>query len=148
MGLTHIDIMSIVNSKSPVALHSPDAQLSQLTILKCNFHFFFQDDPLSSLDNEVGSHVFEQCVRQMLLKSNRSIILVTQQLQLIREADYVSAVVGMCRYVGILSGCANRCASCAPLARQQHFIFKFSQLSLSLCLTANCPVFFGGVTFS
>ncbi|XP_017856779.1 PREDICTED: ATP-binding cassette sub-family C member Sur [Drosophila arizonae] len=47
------------------------------------------DDPLSSLDNEVGSHVFEQCVRQMLLKSNRTIILVTQQLQLIKEADYL-----------------------------------------------------------
>lgn len=33
-----------------------------------------------------------------------------------------------CRAV-VLSGCANRCASCGPLARQ-HFIFKFSQLPL------------------
>ncbi|XP_033249469.1 ATP-binding cassette sub-family C member Sur isoform X2 [Drosophila miranda] len=47
------------------------------------------DDPLSSLDNEVGSQIFQRCVSQMLLKSNRTFILVTQQLNLIKEADYV-----------------------------------------------------------
>ncbi|SPP85605.1 ATP-binding cassette sub-family C member Sur [Drosophila guanche] len=47
------------------------------------------DDPLSSLDNEVGDHIFQRCVRHMLQKSNRTFILVTQQLQLIKEADYV-----------------------------------------------------------
>lgn len=47
----------------------------------------------------------------MLLKSNRTIILVTQQLQLIKEADYVSR----------------------PLGARQHFIFKFLSAD-------NCPV--------
>ncbi|EDV32266.2 uncharacterized protein Dana_GF14135 [Drosophila ananassae] len=47
------------------------------------------DDPLASLDNEVGDHIFEQCIRQMLQKSNRTFILVTQQLHRIKEAEYL-----------------------------------------------------------
>ncbi|KAH8410623.1 hypothetical protein KR009_007046 [Drosophila setifemur] len=47
------------------------------------------DDPLASLDNEVGDHIFEQCVRQMLQKSNRTYILVTQKLQRVKEAEYI-----------------------------------------------------------
>nr|XP_043068593.1 ATP-binding cassette sub-family C member Sur [Drosophila bipectinata] len=47
------------------------------------------DDPLASLDNEVGDHIFEHCIRQMLQKSNRTFILVTQQLHRIKEAEYL-----------------------------------------------------------
>ncbi|KAH8255681.1 hypothetical protein KR038_008446 [Drosophila bunnanda] len=47
------------------------------------------DDPLASLDNEVGDHIFQHCVRQMLQKSNRTFILVTQQLHRIKEAEYL-----------------------------------------------------------
>ncbi|XP_022222546.2 ATP-binding cassette sub-family C member Sur isoform X2 [Drosophila obscura] len=47
------------------------------------------DDPLSSLDNEVGDHIFQHCVSHMLLKSNRTFILVTPKLHHIKEADYV-----------------------------------------------------------
>ncbi|KAH8249165.1 hypothetical protein KR032_006949 [Drosophila birchii] len=47
------------------------------------------DDPLASLDNEVGDHIYEHCVRQMLQKSNRTFILVTQQLHRIKEAEYL-----------------------------------------------------------
>ncbi|XP_050319801.1 LOW QUALITY PROTEIN: ATP-binding cassette sub-family C member Sur [Bactrocera neohumeralis] len=47
------------------------------------------DDPFSSLDNEVARHIFEQSVQRMLLKAKRTVILVTQQLQLTRHADYL-----------------------------------------------------------
>ncbi|XP_037710283.1 ATP-binding cassette sub-family C member Sur [Drosophila subpulchrella] len=50
------------------------------------------DDPLASLDNEVGEHIFQHCIRQMLEKSNRTFILVTQQLHRIREAEYLIAI--------------------------------------------------------
>ncbi|XP_044315367.1 ATP-binding cassette sub-family C member Sur isoform X2 [Drosophila rhopaloa] len=50
------------------------------------------DDPLASLDNEVGEHIFQHCIRQMLQKSNRTFILVTQQLQRIKEAEYLIAI--------------------------------------------------------
>lgn len=49
-----------------------------------------KDDPFSSLDNEVARHIFEQSVQRMLLKAKRTVILVTQQLQLTEQADYVS----------------------------------------------------------
>ncbi|XP_043649909.1 ATP-binding cassette sub-family C member Sur isoform X2 [Drosophila teissieri] len=50
------------------------------------------DDPLASLDNEVGEHIFEHCIREMLQKSNRTFILVTQQLHRIKEAEYLIAI--------------------------------------------------------
>ncbi|KAH8351886.1 hypothetical protein KR084_000433 [Drosophila pseudotakahashii] len=50
------------------------------------------DDPLASLDNEVGEHIFQHCIRQMLEKSNRTFILVTQQLHRIKEAEYLIAI--------------------------------------------------------
>ncbi|XP_016965404.2 ATP-binding cassette sub-family C member Sur isoform X2 [Drosophila biarmipes] len=50
------------------------------------------DDPLASLDNEVGEHIFQHCIREMLEKSNRTFILVTQQLHRIKEAEYLIAI--------------------------------------------------------
>lgn len=50
----------------------------------------FKDDPLSSLDNEVARHIFEQSIKKMLLKANRTVILVTQQLNLVQQAHNVS----------------------------------------------------------
>ncbi|XP_051858147.1 ATP-binding cassette sub-family C member Sur isoform X1 [Drosophila albomicans] len=78
------------------------------------------DDPLSSLDNEVGNHVFEQCVRQMLLKSNRSIILVTQQLQLVKEADYL---------IVMKDGRLQACGSYKDIElKQPHIIAKWNSI--------------------
>uniref|UniRef100_A0A1A9WKE0 Uncharacterized protein n=1 Tax=Glossina brevipalpis TaxID=37001 RepID=A0A1A9WKE0_9MUSC len=47
------------------------------------------DDPFSSLDSKVAHHIFEQSIKKMLSKANRTVILVTQQLQLIHQADYL-----------------------------------------------------------
>lgn len=48
------------------------------------------DDPLSSLDNEVGKSIIENCIKKLLLRYNRTILLVTQKLNLIYNADFVS----------------------------------------------------------
>lgn len=54
------------------------------------------DDALSALDNEVGLFVFENTIKKMLIRYKRTTILVTQKLQLINSADYVSI-----SYIGI-----------------------------------------------
>lgn len=51
------------------------------------------DDPLSSLDNEVGKFIFENCIKKMLLRYRRTTILVTQKLQLVNLGDYVSLIM-------------------------------------------------------
>ncbi|XP_053691966.1 ATP-binding cassette sub-family C member Sur [Sabethes cyaneus] len=50
------------------------------------------DDPLSSLDNEVGKFVFDHGIRRMLRRQKRTVIMVTQSLQLLFSADYIIAM--------------------------------------------------------
>uniref|UniRef100_A0A182T5E5 ABC transporter domain-containing protein n=1 Tax=Anopheles maculatus TaxID=74869 RepID=A0A182T5E5_9DIPT len=47
------------------------------------------DDPLSALDNEVAMDVFENGVHRMLARQKRTIILVTQKMQLVHRADNI-----------------------------------------------------------
>jgi hypothetical protein len=44
----------------------------------------------SSLDNEVVGFVYEKCIKELVAKYQRTIILVTQKTQLVYSADYVS----------------------------------------------------------
>ncbi|XP_070711624.1 ATP-binding cassette sub-family C member 4-like [Pempheris klunzingeri] len=48
---------------------------------------YLLDDPLSAVDAEVGRHLFEQCICGLL--KNKSRVLVTHQLQYLREADQI-----------------------------------------------------------
>lgn len=48
-----------------------------------------QDDPLSALDVHVGAHLFEEGIKGILLKENRTVILVTHQVQYLDQADKV-----------------------------------------------------------
>jgi len=45
------------------------------------------DDPLSAVDQHVGSHIFEQCIRGFL--ADRTVVLVTHQLQYLQHCDRV-----------------------------------------------------------
>ncbi|XP_077868176.1 ATP-binding cassette sub-family C member 9-like [Saccoglossus kowalevskii] len=47
------------------------------------------DDSLSALDVHVGEHVMEKAILGFLLGSNRTVILVTHQLQYLKHADQV-----------------------------------------------------------
>ncbi|XP_055301236.1 ATP-binding cassette sub-family C member Sur isoform X3 [Sitodiplosis mosellana] len=47
------------------------------------------DDPLSSLDNEVSKWIFDNSIKNMLLKHQRTVILVTQKTNLVHHSDYI-----------------------------------------------------------
>ena len=53
---------------------------------------YLLDDPLSAVDNKVGKHIFEKCIRGLL--SDRLKILVTHQLQYTNKADYIVVLKG------------------------------------------------------
>ena len=48
---------------------------------------YLLDDPLSAVDAKVGKHIFEKCISGVL--SNKIRILVTHQLQHLKNADYI-----------------------------------------------------------
>ena len=48
---------------------------------------YLLDDPLSAVDTHVGKHLFEDCVSSFL--ANKTRILVTHQLQYLRDADHI-----------------------------------------------------------
>lgn len=49
-----------------------------------------QDDVFASLDNEVVGFIYEKCIRALVSRYQRTIILVTQKTQLVYSADHVS----------------------------------------------------------
>lgn len=52
-----------------------------------NADIYLLDDPLSAVDAHVAKHLFEQCIQQYL--KDKTIILVTHQIQFIKGADLV-----------------------------------------------------------
>ncbi|XP_070557454.1 ATP-binding cassette sub-family C member 8-like [Ptychodera flava] len=50
------------------------------------------DDPLAALDVHVGSHVLYEGIINLLLRENRTVLLVTHQLQYLNYADKVIAM--------------------------------------------------------
>ncbi|XP_046746906.1 ATP-binding cassette sub-family C member 4-like [Diprion similis] len=48
---------------------------------------YLLDDPLSGVDSRVGNHLFKECIQKFL--KNKTRILVTHQLQYLRQADAV-----------------------------------------------------------
>ncbi|XP_017767068.1 PREDICTED: ATP-binding cassette sub-family C member Sur [Eufriesea mexicana] len=54
------------------------------------------DDPLSALDHQVGQQIFDQGVRKLLLRSGRTVIMVTHRLELLSTAHQVIVMDG-CR---------------------------------------------------
>ncbi|XP_072038843.1 ATP-binding cassette sub-family C member 9-like [Amphiura filiformis] len=47
------------------------------------------DDPLSALDAHVGKHLFQEGIAEFLLQSQRTVILVTHQIQYLDKADWI-----------------------------------------------------------
>ncbi|KAI9004612.1 hypothetical protein BC832DRAFT_531702 [Gaertneriomyces semiglobifer] len=57
------------------------------------------DDPLSAVDTKVGRQLFSECIRGAL--KDRAVVLVTHQLQFVRECDQVLVLEGgRCSGVG------------------------------------------------
>ena len=63
---------------------------------------YLLDDPLSAVDAAVGKHLFNRCIKRFL--ANRIRILVSHQLQFLKQTDYVivlgnGAIVQECKYI-------------------------------------------------
>jgi ABC-type transport system involved in cytochrome bd biosynthesis, ATPase and permease components len=52
-----------------------------------NADIYLMDDPLSAVDTHVGKHLFQECIKRHLRHKTR--ILVTHQLQYVKDADLV-----------------------------------------------------------
>ncbi|KAJ1555144.1 Multidrug resistance-associated protein 4, partial [Nowakowskiella sp. JEL0078] len=63
------------------------ARLSLARAVYYNADIYLLDDPLSAVDTKVGRHIFENCINGIL--RNKARLLVTHQLQFIRDCDKV-----------------------------------------------------------
>ena len=48
---------------------------------------YLLDDPLSAVDTHVGTHLYEECIRDYL--NSKTVVLVTHQLQYLTHADHI-----------------------------------------------------------
>lgn len=55
------------------------------------------DDPLSAVDTHVGKHLFQKCIKQYL--ENKTRILVTHQLQFMKQADLIVVMSNVSKHV-------------------------------------------------
>lgn len=65
--------------------------LARAVYRKADIYLF--DDPLSAVDANVGTHLFEQCINEFL--GNKTRILVTHQLQHMKDADHLVVLRGV-----------------------------------------------------
>jgi len=57
---------------------------------------YLLDDPLSAVDTHVGRHLFDKCINDYL--KNKTRILVTHQLQYLKQCNYVIILNNVCKY--------------------------------------------------
>ncbi|EGC37940.1 hypothetical protein DICPUDRAFT_76449 [Dictyostelium purpureum] len=62
-------------------------RISLARALYSNSDCFIMDEPLSAVDPEVGSYLFNNCIQGMM--ANKTRILVTHQIQFIPNADHI-----------------------------------------------------------
>ncbi|XP_006882637.1 PREDICTED: ATP-binding cassette sub-family C member 11 [Elephantulus edwardii] len=77
------------------------------------------DDPLSAVDAHVGKHIFEECMKKMLL--GKTIILVTHQLQYLEFCDQIILLEeGKIREAGTHDELVQRKGKYAQLIQKMH----------------------------
>ncbi|KAF9405220.1 Multidrug resistance-associated protein 5, partial [Podila epigama] len=65
-------------------------QKQRVSLARAVYHksdIVLMDDPLSAVDQNVGKHIFDQCIRGYL--SDRTVIIVTHQLQYLHRCDKI-----------------------------------------------------------
>lgn len=65
-------------------------QKARINLARCIYKkadIYLLDDPLSAVDTNVGKHLYDNCIRGFL--SNKICILVTHQLQYLKNADKI-----------------------------------------------------------
>ncbi|XP_043605687.1 ATP-binding cassette sub-family C member Sur isoform X3 [Bombus pyrosoma] len=74
-------------------------QKQRITIARALYNdadVVIMDDPLSALDHQVAQQIFDQGIRKLLLRSGRTVIMVTHRLELLSTAHQVVVMDG-CR---------------------------------------------------
>ncbi|EFA82194.1 hypothetical protein PPL_04616 [Heterostelium album PN500] len=68
-------------------------QRQRISLARClysNADAYVMDEPLSAVDAEVGKHLFDHCIQEMMGDKTR--VLVTHQLQFIPSADHIVVI--------------------------------------------------------
>ena len=79
------------------------ARVSLARAIYADADIYLLDDPLSAVDAKVGKHLFDRCIKEILDKRIR--ILVTHQLQFLKQTDYVIKLEnGLIVYKGAYDG--------------------------------------------
>ncbi|KAI1287409.1 ATP-binding cassette sub-family C member 4 [Halotydeus destructor] len=78
---------TLVGEKGVTLSGGQKARITLARAIYDDADIFFLDDPLSAVDTAVADHLFHRCVMEHL--AGRTRILVTHQIQFIREADLV-----------------------------------------------------------
>lgn len=66
--------------------------LARAIYRKADIYLF--DDPLSAVDAHVGRHIFDECITEFLAGENKICVLVTHQLQYLRNVNHVLLMNG------------------------------------------------------
>ena len=66
------------------------ARVSLARAVYANRDIVLMDDPLSAVDTKVGRHMFDEAIMGLL--SSKLRVLVTHQLQYVRQADLILAL--------------------------------------------------------
>ncbi|KAI2800289.1 Multidrug resistance-associated protein 4 [Blomia tropicalis] len=75
------------------------ARISLARALYTDSDCYLLDDPLSAVDASVAKHIFERCIMEYL--RHKCVILVTHQLQFIKQADQIIVMKdGACHAIG------------------------------------------------
>jgi ATP-binding cassette subfamily C (CFTR/MRP) protein 4 len=67
-------------------------QKARISLARAVYHdsdVYLLDDPLSAVDPKVANHMFRKCIKGYLQKQGRTVVLVTHQLQFLKEADKI-----------------------------------------------------------
>lgn len=82
--------LSIVGERGTTLSGGQKARLGLARAIYKEADIYLLDDPLSAVDTHVGKQLFQECIRTFL--KDKTVILVTHQLQYIRTADRLMLV--------------------------------------------------------
>jgi ABC-type multidrug transport system fused ATPase/permease subunit len=88
------------------------ARLALARAIYTNPTLLLLDDPLSAVDPRVAKHLFEKCILKLVEEENKTVVLVTHQVQFVRRCREVvvlegGEVVGRGRYAEDVLGDAD-----------------------------------------
>ena len=85
-SFTKLDLTEI-GQRGVILSGGQRARVSLARAIYSNADIYLLDDPFSAVDAKVGKHLFDKCIKKFL--DGRMRILVTHQLQLLKETDSI-----------------------------------------------------------